>query len=615
MSLKYPLTWCKKIKSGALGWLTAPERAPLYTGAAAVGCLVLALLMFARCFFGVDLSDESYYIAEAKTILDGNVPYVLNLSAKALGFTFLLVPILFVYGLFVPELTGVVLVTRLCFTVFRLAVLGGVYAVVRKDMPRGKSLLLTAFLLPVYLSVNNFSYNTIPLYLLLLAGTLLYDAVEHAPRRAGLRLFLAGAISALALFANPGYGLALFCFLALILCRARGKGQKRRAILLYLAGLAALALLVAALIAVQTSLSGLLYGLYRLFLQPFPVQPLTDRAPWGELLRSYEELLRGRVFGLVVVAAPVFLLLSLWYHYRHGGRDWRQDLFLALSAALAADLLYWWWAGQDTLSQWGFSAAFYLILFAAAGLFRGQVLVWYTGLSPVFYALAAIALVTSDPTVQRFSCVYASLFGVLYALLRQPARSVRAAATVGAVLLAAGVAVLDFRAVYRDAPLEELTEPVPAGVYAGLYTTPQRAGDLPELERYLNETVGEDEPYAFRDNAPFAYLMMHRGVVCDMSTWDCLQYTYGRNAPALLFDYYRRRGEIPRTIVYIDWGRDDELSAEDPDFRYNDWLNAYYTQEAEVALDGTFRRVLVYRYNGTFDGDIQRWVDQYYNVV
>ena len=67
--------------------------------------------------------------------------------------------------------------------------------------------------------------------------------------------------------------------------------------------------------------------------------------------------------------------------------------------------------------------------------------------------------------------------------------------------------------------------------------------------------------------------------------------------------------------MYIDWGRDDELSAEDPDFRYNDWLNAYYTQQEEVALDGTFRRVLVYRYNGTFDGDIQRWVDQYYNVV
>ena len=82
---------------------------------------------------------------------------------------------------------------------------------------------------------------------------------------------------------------------------------------------------------------------------------------------------------------------------------------------------------------------------------------------------------------------------------------------------------------------------VQSGVYKGLYTSPTRARDLPAMEQYLNSVIGENESYALRDNVPFAYLMTHKGKVCEIQTWDSLQYFYYKNSPEVLYDYYRVR--------------------------------------------------------------------------
>ena len=134
------------------------------------------------------------------------------------------------------------------------------------------------------------------------------------------------------------------------------------------------------------------------------------------------------------------------------------------------------------------------------------------------------------------------------------------------------------------------------------------------MEDLLNEIVSDQDRFAFRDNVPCGYLMLHRGEICDVSSWDRLQFTYNRNTPAILFDYYKRKGSIPDVIIYVDYGRDPLLSIESPGFRYNDFVNAYYHLDKEISLEGVFRRVLVYRYSGGFDGDIDRWI-QAYNFI
>ena len=173
----------------------------------------------------------------------------------------------------------------------------------------------------------------------------------------------------------------------------------------------------------------------------------------------------------------------------------------------------------------------------------------------------------------------------------------------------------DFYYVYRDEHIQYLDYKVESGVYKGIYTTQARQNDLVELEEYLNQIVDEDESYSFRDNVPFAYLMMHKGKVCEISTWDYMQYSYHRNSPAPVFDYYRVRDMIPDKIIYVDYGRDANLSIEDPDYRYNDWVNSYYDKVDDFVMNGTFYHVVVYQYNGSFDGDYQTWIDNYYELI
>ena len=109
--------------------------------------------------------------------------------------------------------------------------------------------------------------------------------------------------------------------------------------------------------------------------------------------------------------------------------------------------------------------------------------------------------------------------------------------------------------------------------------------------------------------------MVHKGKVCDISTWDILQHSYQRNSPAILFDYYRRRDMIPDKIIYVDFGRDENLSIIEPEYRYNDWVNRYYDLVEDIELNDTYFHVMAYQYNGTFDGDYQWWIDTYWELV
>lgn len=180
------------------------------------------------------------------------------------------------------------------------------------------------------------------------------------------------------------------------------------------------------------------------------------------------------------------------------------------------------------------------------------------------------------------------------------------------MIIIVAIGYTDFRYVYRDDSI--LKYKVGEGVYAGIYTTEARSCDLPEMERYLNETIGENDIYAFRDNVPFAYLMMHHGQVCEVSTWDILQYTYKRNSPSILFEYYKGRDMIPDKIIYIDFGRDANLSIEDPAFKYNQFVNTYYDRRDDFELNDTFYHVITYEYNGSFDGNYDYWYEKFYKL-
>ncbi len=594
------------------------KRESIYTFIVLCGVILTAILMYYRAFFGTELTDCAYYVSEAKEILNGNVPFAYNNSSKAVGFTFLLIAVEAVYGLFVPNLEGVFLFCKLCFVTYKIAIAFVVYWILQRKGKKSHALLMAGLLIVIDGYMQLFNYNYVPMFNMLLAGCLLYDVIEQDAPHKKLKIAVAGFLTSIGCFANPGWGVALIVFTALIIIRISDKKDRINTLVWFYGAVLAEVLIVFVPIAIQTSVSELWYGLYRLFINPIPMDAMNPNKTWAGVIDSFRGPIKQWLMIFVPVSIFTFLFSKRYISENNEKLSTGQCLTLSVTAAMFLHILYLCYAyrgNTSVIKLWGFMAFCYTIVFLVVRAFKNEKIIWYLAIYPPVYAVAEIILLSNGANVGRFVNAYTVLIPILYVLLKNKTELVRIMATLmaGFVIVAYGYA--GFHCVYRDGNFHDLTARVESGVYKGNYTTPARAHDLPELEEYLNSIIGADETYAFRDNVPSAYLMVHNGKVCEISTWDILQHSYHRNSPAVLFDYYRRRDMIPDKIIYVDFGRDENLSIVEDDYRYNDWVNAYYDLIEDIELNETYFHVMVYQYNGTFNVDYQWWIDNYWNLV
>ena len=598
------------------------NREKIYTCLVFFGVILTIIAMYFRAFLGTEITDEAYYISEAKEMLNGNIPFAYNNASKAVGFTFLLVPLEALYRLFVPDFIGLVLFTRLCFVTYKVMICAVVYSVFQRKLKKSSAMLLSALLLPLNGIVPNFSYNTVPELTFFMVGCILYDVLEQDAPHNKARLLFAGFMTGIACFANPGWGFALVIFAALIAIRMKGKANKIKSLLYYGCAVLSVVIIVVLAISIRTSFSEFWYGFYRLFINPIPMDPLNPNKSWAKVFRSFKD----PVLKWILIFAPASVLtyfISSRYLNRRGEKlSKNQSVLLSITVAMFIYQMYMIFTTVPYIAFSGggeeraFGTFCYMIVYIVAGAYKKDKIVWYLGIYQAIYAISALVLLSHDASIWRFLNVYSVIVPVLYILIKNQSKSIRIMSVILSVAVILSLGYANFKRLYRDyVHVFSLNNQVHTGVYKGLYTNEYRVNHLPQMEEYLNSLIDEDETYAFKDNAPFAYLMMHKGKVCELTTWDILQHQYGRNSPAVLFDYYRKRDMIPDKIIYIDYNYNRNLSIEDHDYRYNDWINAYYDPVEDKKINDTFFRVVVYKYNGTFDGDYQWWIDSYWDLV
>ena len=587
-----------------------------------IGSVILAfILMYVKAFFGTEMSDEAFYVAEAKEMLNGNVPYAYANGTQAVGFTFLLVPVEALYRLFVPDLEGVFLFTRLSFVTYKLMVWAFVFNVFKRKLSLSKALLVSALIIPLNGPILNFSYNTVPELAMFMVGCILYDVIEQDAPHKEARLIFAGVMTGVACFANPGWGIALLVFIAMTLIRVKDKKLLIKIVLYYGCTILADVIIVVASISAATSFQKLWYGFYRLFINGIPADSMNPTKSWQGVFFTFKAPLKQLLYVFVPIGIALFCIL-----YKFAGKYWkkmsvRQTVLLSITITFFLHSMYIIITKRAFLSSSfggdirGFITFCYMVLFIMAGICKKDKIILYLGIYQPIYAVAELILVDADATIWRFINVYTSIIPILYILIQNKSKFVKILTGVLAVSVITSLLYANFSLIYRDGRIPALTTRVQSGVFKNLYTTEDRAKDFPELETYLNSVIEEDESYAFRDNVPFAYLMVHKGKPCEKMTWDCLQYHHGRNSPAPLFDYYRVRDMIPDKIIYIDFGKDEKLSILNDGYRYNDWVNAYYDLVEDVELNDTFHRVMVYKYNGAFDGNYEWWIKNYWKLI
>lgn len=574
--------------------------------------IIAAGFMLNRAFYGTELTDEAYYYADALSVLQGNLPYAYNNSSAA-GMTLLMLIPMALYRLISPDMAGLFLYMRISYVVFKLLVLTAIYFLLRKSLGRRKLLWVIAILLPYLGGIcQSFSYNTVGKYMVLISGILIACALGpecRGTRKTGIMLFTAGFLSAIGVFAHPLQAASVFVLAVLLFLYRKGNFLCRlKAVILYgLGGLAEI-LVVLIPISIKAGWDSTYSGIHELLFEQSTMRGtsvhihFSDR--WNDLLNAYGHDWKIMT-AIAIVPIAILSIMRMQSRFKWALRD---QLLLAGSISFITICLCQKFDSAFTNTIGG------LILWLAFlfPLIRKEKLFTFTALPFIAFFTAELMLVKNGGVRMRSVFLYPILFVWLFTAFQSRKILIIAVSVTISVLTTVSLIKSDYVSVYRDSPIKALTYRVPEGVYKGIYTTEQRGRDLMELEKYIAANTGPDEKIQFRDNTPAAYLMHTQGGISDVRTWDCMQFTYrnmfNTNNPQIMYRYYKRTNSIPDKIIYVDFGRDAILSIEDPKWKYNKFVNAYYDKQSEVRLNKTFR-VLVYKYNGNFNGDYDSWIE------
>jgi len=562
--------------------------------------LALLAASFHRLFYGVEITDEAYYVAEARLVAQGAIPFVNNWTQSP-GHVLLFFWLVPLFEWLSGGTEGVFLFMRIAFGLFRLLSLGIVFLILRKQI-RPQILLL--FLLPFVpfspFNVNMFSYNSL-LFLLLLIGQALFIRLllcDECPQKKRVFSIGAGLVMALACLAHPSNLLLAIVFAAMLTLFSIYKRKPLTPVLLFaLAGLAFAAIMVAALSIAGGGFTRLLNGVRALIVdnpyfylskRPIPVtiaslKGVIKQHFWimlfsavmfcfGACSRLYSRR-RGRAFPhekeikrvaiwtfLIVVAAYVIKLVLQYAPTNRGAYTSAESAIFAVPFALlpflpahhkksgAALILAIWVPCIISLiavavSNWNGIAARYYLLYSGAML------------SIPFFAMA----LDNAPTETKKGASAAralGVFGLTCALL-------------------CNAYIQPYMYFYREASYAELNYRVQSGVYKGIHTTKERGEALIALESELRTITNDEDDVLFMEVVPMAYLMTDASF-CAPTSWDIMLYSYGFKGDKIMHEYFQAVNRYPNKIIYIHTGRDKVLSIDTDDYQFNDFVHANY---------------------------------------
>lgn len=559
------------------------------------------IISLRRCFFGVEFTDEAYYVSDALAVMHGNIPYALNMSTVS-GMSF--IPIIFykIYYLLDIEFIGIFLYSRICFLIFRTIIIIAIYFITKKFLDRKKRLLIVCFLLSLQgsFSSQNFSYNSISFYLSMFVSVCLY-ILSKTNKSYGY--FICGFIIAFAVFAHPAYIFSVFSFIFLIFVNS--KVNKIKNILLFCFGGIISILIVFVPIISNYGMNMLISGFDVIinYGQKTNTSSIIERVL--EVLRFIYPLLKQFIMSILII----FVLFKTVFKKCIGIS---QDVYV-ISINLICIFVSIFTTIIDEINVYSsvkLGAICFVTWFLLLPIYKREIVIWYfSSYSAVFILFMTLFTLTG---VTRFYQFIIVLLGICLANENNKNKYIGTTSSILLIIFTILLTIINCTFVYRDEKIQYLDTVVQEGAYKGIYTTKTKAKDIVELNEYLNTNIDVNELISIRDNAPVGYLLLCKNEICDVRTWDEMQYSYGCNEPTSMFMYYKNKQQIPDVIIYIDFDKDNGLSIENEDagFKYNLFVNDYYYLDSEFS-NKTFERVLIYRNNNKFNGNFDSLIKYY----
>lgn len=505
-------------------------------------CLVaVATLTYARLFFGVDFTDESYYIAVPLRFAMGARPLIDETSLVQQTSGLLLYPFFKIY-ISVFGFDGIVLFARHLHLLFSAAIAAAIFAALRPVWADVllRSLLASAAVVCVPFGIHGLSYNTFGAGFLA-AGMFLGFAWLFDGRRR--YIVTSGLAQGLAVFVYPPLAIAVTCSFAVIYVSSRHRVVR---------GLRTGVLTTAVIV-----MAAFVFFIHEGFATLLDILDKTQ--VYGEKGGGIAKV--GSVASFLSAtftqkAAAFIALILLFFCYR-----WRrQYAFIPLLALLVIALplgsLNESWASNAFVTNFALFGPVVFLLVRHEQVARVLfAVVWLP--SAVAGFITAYSSANGGPNlgIGLFPASVATLTLLALAIQRVGTPvpgSVREIAAVASTATFVSVCLaMQYLNVYRDAPIGELTTRVRGGAFSGLLTTPDTRASLEEIETDLRAVSGKRCSIVFYDTFPAGYLL-DAGKGLTNETWLGDVPTGRRTAyQALLIEYYARNLSMPDVVVRV----------------------------------------------------------------
>ncbi len=538
-----------------------------------------------RCFYGIETTDEAYYIANANLILQGNTPIATIWTFQS-GSLIIYTWLLGLYKFFVPDLVGVFLYMRICFTIFRLVILIYAYFSLKKVIGDISALCACAVLVPYYGLINQFSYVTCAENMLVLTGIIVFNAVYSTKKRQ-LYWGMAGITVALAICSHPSMIINAL-FIVLVCCVLSDK-KICSMISVIAGGLGTAAAILIWIVISEGGIGNLIFSINHLMTTPSQNTKPDKMLTIIEAMEALEQEISswpifGQIFAiiafLVIVIKKTNIIKILQQCFTIGIMAWFiSKVFSQLSMQAeyglngeGLNVCFGVWVGIASITIFLINKKDWL-----------NMTVFLAMCCPSIIFAISNGMLTGGGLYGRLGSIIPAGMGLIIMLvhnLEEIEFPVNISYGSGILVFLAGmifILVYDYAYVYRDNPIAELNYKVEEGIYKGIYTTQINAESLPEIEETIREYTKDCNTIKAMDCAPEAYLMTDAEALTP-TTWDDMHYADGKNDPSYVYDYFKFMDDIPDAIVYVASPGKPNPSIFQEGYLFNEFVNEKYEQ-------------------------------------
>ena len=514
------------------------------------GLLGIALILFWRCFYSVNTTDEAFYIGTVYRLWDGDGILTDEWMPSQQLCSFWLYPFYALFRLLLGSNDGMILAFRLLYIVFQLCISGYLYKKLKgfgyvSFFPSFFYLLSTAF------NINNLSYNTMANSCLV--ALLVTLAMMERPD--WKNCILCGIFASIIVMANP---YAVFAYVlygvACVLVSVILKKKEAVPVAVQFSTFAKMSV-TAAVVAVVFMIFTLQNSTIKEIMEnlPYIIGDQEHQQRWGVKISDYFRYFREHYLGCVIVplAASLMALVDK-KRVQHG------IFYMGISVVSVLPYMIY----HGILSEYvPINLVTVPICFLGIPAFVVSkerhckaFYVWY--LPAMVYPF--IVQITSNTGPLAVSAAFvsagaASVFLTASWAKEQELKIAKYAVWGTIILQLAMMLVLRMTYVWADAPMSALDTKVERGAAKGLYTTAEDVQRYNEMYDDLDSlNMKEDDGFLVVGADPLLYLYADREVA-SYSTWQVF------TNETRLYRYYEihnGEGKFPEVVYCVDAGEE-----------------------------------------------------------